>query len=68
MSPLPARMRDAATTLAEVSALYGYRWPDEQAWSPAELRHEAAVVETDTPQPTTDWGSCSGHVYSEETK
>lgn len=56
-------MRAAATTLAEVSLLYGYRWPDEQAWSPAELRHEAAVIETETPNPC--WDNCSGHVYEE---
>jgi hypothetical protein len=48
--------------------LYGYRWPDEQAWSPAELRHEAAVIEGDTAEGRTDWGNCSGNVYSEETK
>lgn len=60
---LPDRMRTAAATLTEASALYGYRWPDEQSWSPAELRHEAAVLDTDTPQ--TNWDSCSGHVYEE---
>jgi hypothetical protein len=65
MSTLPERMRSAAHTLTEVSLLYGYRWPDEQAWSPAELRHEAAVIEADIPQPPWD-GNCAGHVYSED--
>lgn len=60
---LPARMRAAAKTLEEISALYGYRHPDEAGWSAHELRHEAQQVENATPL-TLSWGDCSGHVYA----
>lgn len=51
MSPLslPDRMRAAADTLREVSALYGYRGVDHVKWCPAELLVEAAHVAADYP-------------------
>lgn len=64
---LPARMRDAADTLEELSALYGYRFPYEASWSPQELHNEARVLDADTPQPPiANWDNCSGHVYGQE--
>jgi hypothetical protein len=62
--PLAARMRSAANTLEELSALYGYRHPLEQGWSARELRHEATIIDTNTPH--TNWDNCCGQVYSEE--
>lgn len=44
---LPDRMRQAADTLEEASALYGFGHPGDVAWSPQELRTEAAMVEAD---------------------
>jgi hypothetical protein len=41
---LAERMRDAADALEEVSALYGYKFPDEAGWSANELRGEAKHV------------------------
>jgi hypothetical protein len=41
---LTERMHTAADTLEEISALYGYKFPDEQGWSAAELRGEAKHV------------------------
>jgi hypothetical protein len=41
-------MRDAANTLAEANALYGYQ-PDWGVWNPVSLRREAAVVESEVP-------------------
>jgi hypothetical protein len=58
MSDLPRRMRDAANTIEEVSALYGYRHPVEAGWSATELRHEAEHLDKNTPP--TDFGACSG--------
>jgi hypothetical protein len=54
---LADRMRTAADTLAELSALYGYRFPAEAGWSASELRHEAQHVEADYPG---DYEGCSG--------
>ena len=48
MKPLHERMLDAAETLTEVSALYGYHYAERIPWSPAELRTEAPHVEADT--------------------
>lgn len=45
---LADRMRTAADTLEEASALYGYPHPEHASWSPLELRLEAKHVETDT--------------------
>lgn len=42
---LADRMRAAADTLVEVSALFGYPYPEEAPWFAAELRHEANQVE-----------------------
>jgi hypothetical protein len=42
---LSERMRQAADTLAEVAALYGYPHPETVTWHAAELRHEASVIE-----------------------
>ena len=47
ITPLSSRMRDAAEVLEEISALYGYKFPEEAGWSAAELRHEAEHVEGD---------------------
>jgi hypothetical protein len=41
---LAERMRQAADTIEEISAFYGYRHPDEQGWSARELRTESQVV------------------------
>lgn len=51
MSPLslPDRMRAAADTLREVSALYGYCGVDHVKWCPAELLIEAGYVAADYP-------------------
>jgi hypothetical protein len=38
------RMCDAAEVLEELSALYGYKFPNEAGWSATELRHEAQHV------------------------
>jgi hypothetical protein len=46
---LPERMRQAADAVAEANALYGYN-PEHGVWSPAALRKEAAVVESEVPQ------------------
>ena len=35
------RMRSAADVLEEISAMYGYKFPDEASWSAHELRYEA---------------------------
>lgn len=53
---LSARMRTAADTLEELSALYGYRHPAEQGWSAQELRAEAKHVPDNIP----DYSGCSG--------
>lgn len=45
MRPLHDRMIDAAGILEEISALYGYKFPNEQGWSATELRAEAKHVE-----------------------
>jgi hypothetical protein len=45
--PLHERMKDAAGVLEEVSAFYGYKFPNEAGWSASELRHEAEHVETE---------------------
>jgi hypothetical protein len=62
MSDLATRMRSAANTLEELSTLYGYRHPIEAAWSAHELRHElrheADILDTNTPH--TNWDNCSG--------
>ena len=47
MRALHERMREAAGVLEEVSALYGYKFPNEAGWSAAELRHEAEHVESE---------------------
>lgn len=44
-SNLPARMRDAADTLEEVSALYGYKEPDHAPWDAESLRGESRTLE-----------------------
>jgi hypothetical protein len=46
MTPrLAQRMREAADTLAEVAALYGYPHPQSATWAAEELRHEAQILE-----------------------
>jgi hypothetical protein len=57
---LEQRMRSAAATLEELSALYGYRFPHEAAWSATELRTEAQHLETTTPVGLYDV-NCAGH-------
>jgi hypothetical protein len=47
MRHLSERMIEAANTLEELSAKYGYRHPDEAGWSADELRREAEHVEAD---------------------
>jgi hypothetical protein len=47
---LPARMRAAADTLEEVSALYGYRNTGGINWSAEMLRREAPHVESEIPE------------------
>jgi hypothetical protein len=59
MTDLGPRMRSAADTLAEVSALYGYRFPNEAGWSATELRSEAKHLETTTPGLCDV--NCAGH-------
>lgn len=44
-SSLPARMRDAADTLEEVSALYGYKEPSHAPWDAESLRGESRTLE-----------------------
>ena len=66
MRHLSERVLEAANTLEEISALYGYKFPDEAGWSASELRHEAAIIHTDTLQ--ADYEGCSGHVYSEDNR
>jgi len=46
---LPDRMRAAADTLEEVSALYGYPNGQHAPWSASELRTEADHVAADYP-------------------
>jgi hypothetical protein len=43
--PLPERMRLAAETLSEVSALYGYGTPEAAEWTAQDLRGEADALE-----------------------
>jgi hypothetical protein len=45
---LPARMREAADTIAEANALYGFS-TEFGMWNPASLRYEAVVIEKGTP-------------------
>lgn len=40
-------MYQAAETLELVSTMYGFGHPNDVAWSPQELRTEAAMVEAD---------------------
>lgn len=47
MRPLHERVIEAANTLEEISALYGYKFPNEAGWSATELRHEAQHVQED---------------------
>jgi hypothetical protein len=42
---LPERMRLAAETIAEVSALYGYKEPEFAEWTANDLRGEAKTLE-----------------------
>jgi hypothetical protein len=60
MSDLGARMRTAANTIEEVSALYGYRFPNEAGWSASELRHEAQHATNVNPSGLYDV-NCAGH-------
>jgi hypothetical protein len=46
---LSERMRDAADTIEELSAYYGYFHPDTVAWSADELRHESRTLEGKEP-------------------
>ena len=50
MTITPASVREAADTLAELSALAGYRYPDHAAWNAESLRREATVLEAEVPQ------------------
>lgn len=61
MTDLARRMRSAANTVEEVSALYGYRHPNEQGWSAAELRCEAEHVSYTNPRGLYDV-NCAGFV------
>lgn len=45
---LSQRVLEAANTLEEISALYGYKYPHEQGWSATELRHEAEHVQEES--------------------
>jgi hypothetical protein len=54
-------MRDAANTLEEASALYGYHEPIHAGWSASDLRREAEHVEAETPTPLYDV-NCAGYV------
>lgn len=49
-SDLAERMRQAAETVEEASALYGYRVPEAVNWSAEMLRREAAHVAAESPQ------------------
>jgi hypothetical protein len=53
-------MREAAGTLEEASALYGYREPIFASWTAEDLRREAEHVENTTPTPLYDV-NCAGH-------
>ena len=44
MKPLSKRMHDAAEVLEEVSALYGYRYPEHANWTAQDLRVESGHV------------------------
>jgi hypothetical protein len=46
---LPARLRAAAETLAELSAMAGYRWVQHVAWTADSLKREADVLEREVP-------------------
>lgn len=46
---LPARLRAAAVVLEELSALAGYKEPSVAPWDAVSLRHEAQVLEDDSP-------------------
>jgi hypothetical protein len=56
MTTLAQRMRAAADILEELSALYGYRHPDETDWSAKELRAEAGKQ----PSAAPDYSGCAG--------
>lgn len=47
MTPLYARMRDAADTLETVSRLYDAYMPSAYPWSAQDLRREALHVEAE---------------------
>lgn len=61
MTDLSTRMRSAANTIEEVSALYGYCFPNEQGWSATELRAEAEHVTYTNPSGLYDV-NCAGFV------
>lgn len=65
MTDLARRMRDAANVLEEVSALYGYRFPNEQGWSATELRREAEHVTYTNPSGLYDV-NCAGHTGGDD--
>jgi hypothetical protein len=44
MWTLPERMSDAADTLEEVSALYGFAHPEHAQWTAADLRAEMTTL------------------------
>lgn len=44
MKSLASRMRSAAEVLEEVSALYGYRYPEHANWTARDLRVESGHV------------------------
>lgn len=47
---LPQRLRAAADAMEELSAMSGFGHnPDKAPWSASELRHEAQVMETESP-------------------
>lgn len=66
MSPLslPDRMRAAADTLREVSALYGYCGVDHVKWCPAELLIEAGYVAADYPTDSSAFEPASAGIGS----
>lgn len=47
--PLPERLRTAADTIEELSALYGYSWPDTISWDAQMLRNTADGLWATTP-------------------
>ena len=46
---LPQRMLEAARTLEEASALYGYIYPQFASWTAEDLRKESEHVELGNP-------------------